>query len=197
MILTVISLSHNKNVTTHKRTSILTCCSTFFPEASPPLPPKLSDQDRCTRHPAIRADLCYLQPRSLWKTFKSHTLCCVATGSILHQNIVERLAWPIGKQVDPHGGDPLLVHSALWVPAVDDAVISRPDGSRQTSGRTPDRMRLQWGGHLQCTEHHWPLVLHDEANWILDLQVFRSASHLHLRCDGMFFMLNVFQSMLY
>ncbi len=55
-----------------------------------------------------------------------HTLCCVATRSILHENVVERLVCPIGQLVNPHGGDPLLTHGALWVPAVDHTVITRP-----------------------------------------------------------------------
>lgn len=42
-----------------------------------------------------------------------------------------------------------------------------------------------------------PLVFHDEANRILDLQVFWSATLLHLRCNRMFLVLDVLQCMLY
>lgn len=52
------------------------------------------------------------------------TLGGVAAGSVLHQDVVERLVGPVGQLVDPHGGDPLQAHGALWVPAVDHAVIS-------------------------------------------------------------------------
>lgn len=54
------------------------------------------------------------------------TLCCVATCSVLHEDVVERLVGPTGKLVDPHGGDPLLAHGALRVPAVDHTVITGP-----------------------------------------------------------------------
>lgn len=52
---------------------------------------------------------------------------------------------------------------------------------------------------MSCTacHHHRPLVFHNEANRILDLQVFWSATPLHLRCNGMLLMLNVLQCMLY
>ncbi len=53
-----------------------------------------------------------------------HTLCCVATCSVLYEDVVERLVGPTGQLVDPHGGDPLLTHGALWVPAVDHTVIT-------------------------------------------------------------------------
>lgn len=58
----------------------------------------------------------------------SRTLSCVATCAVLHEDVVERLVGPIGQLVDPHGGDPLLTHGALWVPAVDHTVITRPGG---------------------------------------------------------------------
>lgn len=59
------------------------------------------------------------------------TLCGIAAGSVLHQDVVERLVGPVGQLVDSHGGDPLQAHGALWVPAVDHAVISRPEGIKQ------------------------------------------------------------------
>lgn len=57
-----------------------------------------------------------------------HTLRCIATRSILYEDVVERLVGPVGQLVDPHGGDPLLAHGAFRVPAVDHAVIPRPGG---------------------------------------------------------------------
>ena len=60
------------------------------------------------------------------------TLCCVATGSVLYEDVVERLVGPIGQLVDPHGGYPLLTHGTLWVPAVDHTVITRPGGRDHT-----------------------------------------------------------------
>lgn len=42
-----------------------------------------------------------------------------------------------------------------------------------------------------------PLVFHDEANRILDLQVFWCATFLHLRCNRMLLVLDVLQCMLY
>lgn len=56
-----------------------------------------------------------------------YTLCSIAAGSILHQDVVERLVWSVWQLVDPHGGDPLQAHGALWVPAVDHAVVTRPN----------------------------------------------------------------------
>lgn len=67
------------------------------------------------------------------------TLCSIAAGSVLHQDVVERLVGPVGQLVDPHGGDPLQAHGALWVPAVDDAVISRPEGTRRSTINKPIR----------------------------------------------------------
>lgn len=53
-----------------------------------------------------------------------HTLCGVATCSILNKDVVEGLVGTVGQLVDPHGGDPLLAHGALRVPAVDHTVIT-------------------------------------------------------------------------
>lgn len=59
---------------------------------------------------------------------RTRTLCCVAARAVLHEDVVERLVGPVGQLVDPHGGDPLLAHGALRVPAVDHTVVSRPGG---------------------------------------------------------------------
>lgn len=58
------------------------------------------------------------------------TLRCVAAGSVLDEDVVERLVGPVGQLVDPHGGDPLQAHGALWVPAVDHAIVTRPGGGQ-------------------------------------------------------------------
>ena len=55
------------------------------------------------------------------------TLCSIAARPVLHQNIVERLVGSTAELIDPHGADPLLAHSALGVPAVDDTVIAQPE----------------------------------------------------------------------
>ena len=54
------------------------------------------------------------------------TLGRVATRAILHQDVVEGLVDSVGQLMNPHGGDPLLAHGAIWVPAVNHTVITRP-----------------------------------------------------------------------
>lgn len=131
-----------------------------------------------------------------------HTLCCIATGSILYEDVVERLVGPIGQLVDPHGGDPLLTHGALRVPAVDHTVITRPDGRdktrcyQDTMSVSKTRVNSEEDCCATCKRNQ-PLVFHDEADRILDLQVFWSATLLHLRCNRMFLVLDVLQCMLY
>lgn len=98
-----------------------------------------------------------------------HTLCCVATCSVLYEDVVERLVGAIGELLDPHGGDPLLTHGALWVPAVDHTVITRP-GGRDGTGHIHFSILRHGIGRLKrdmLTEKRAadsPLVFHDEAD---------------------------------
>lgn len=54
------------------------------------------------------------------------TLSGVSAGSVLHQDVVERLIGAVAQLMHPHGGDPLGTHGAFRVPAVHHAVIPRP-----------------------------------------------------------------------
>lgn len=54
--------------------------------------------------------------------------------------------------MDPHGGNPLLAHGALGVPAIDCTVIARPgeNGDRHTVSDIEMRYSVTWGkGTLQ------------------------------------------------
>ena len=78
----------------------------------------------------------------------SPTLCSIAARPILHQNVVERLVGSTAELVDPHGADPLLAHSALGVPAVDDTVITRPE-AMGGEGQAIDREQYKTCMHLR------------------------------------------------
>lgn len=62
-----------------------------------------------------------------------------------------------------------------------------------------DTLRCGNSGEDCCAAHRRdrPLVFHDETDRVLDLQVFWSATLLHLRCNRMFLVLDVLQRVLH
>lgn len=122
------------------------------------------------------------------------TLSCVTARPILYQHVVKWLVSSTGQLVNPHGVDPLLAHGAFRIPAVNHTVIPRP-------GRISVNSVLQ--SEVICLfvcvvfYRNLPLVFHNKADWILDLQVFGSAAPLHLRSDRMLLVLDVLQCVLH